>query len=167
MAENSLVRRSDARRRPSLWLAASFVASAWAALYSLVVWVLQFTVAPVHDDVRQYYVAAEAGLRYGWSSIYDQAILRELSSSFPQATRFINDQTTFASTPFVAWVFAPLTAFPEPVAYVLWVMVSLAALVFACWITVPYAGLARVALVLLAIGLWPVLLTLYLSLIHI
>jgi hypothetical protein len=161
VAENSLVRRSDARRRPSLWLAASVVASGWAALYSLVVWILQFTVAPVHDDVRQYYVAAEAGLRYGWSSIYDQAILRELSSSFPQATRFINDQTTFASTPFVAWVFAPLTVFPEPVAYVLWVLVSLAALVFACWITVPYTGLARVALVLLAIGLWPVLLTLY------
>ena len=161
MAENSLVRRSDARRRPSLWLAASVVASGWAALYSLVVWILQFTVAPVHDDVRQYYVAAEAGLRYGWSSIYDQAVLRELSSSFPQATRFINDQTTFASTPFVAWVFAPMTVFPEPVAYVLWVLVSLAALVFACWITVPCTGLARVALVLLAIGLWPVLLTLY------
>ncbi|HYM65733.1 MAG TPA: hypothetical protein VEW68_00425, partial [Patescibacteria group bacterium] len=119
------MRQTSSGRRPPLWLMAAAVASGWAALYSAATWVLQFIAAPVHDDVRLSYVAAEAGLRYGWSTIYDQAVLRSLSSSFPDATRFIDSKTTFASTPFLAWVFAPLTAFPEPVAYALWTALSL------------------------------------------
>ena len=149
------------RRRDPIWLVAGAVAAGWAALYTVVVWVLQFLTAPVHDDVRLYYVAAEAGIRYGWSTIYDQATLRSVSSSLPEATRFIDVKTTFASTPFMAWVFAPLTVFPEPVAYVLWTLLSLAAIVFAWRIAAPYRGLRKVTLLLLAIGLWPVLLTLY------
>jgi hypothetical protein len=152
--------RRDQVRRPPLWLAAAAVASGWAAVYSVVTWVRQFLVAPSHDDVRLYYVAAEAGLKYGWSAIYDQAVLRSLSSSFPAATRLV-DEKTFASTPLLAWVFAPLTAFPEPVAYVLWVVLSIAALAFAWRIAAPYSGTAKLTLLLLAIGLWPVLLTLY------
>ncbi len=160
MVENGRPVNGLSARRPPLWLAAAAVASGWAAVYSAVTWIRQFAIAPAHDDVRLYYVAAEAGLRYGWSKIYDQAVLSALSSSFPAATRLI-DEKTFASTPLLAWVFAPLTAFPEPVAYVLWVVLSLAALAFAWHIAVPYAGLAKLTLLLLAIGLWPVLLTLY------
>jgi len=148
-------------QRPRLWLAAAAVASAWAALYSVAQWLWLFATAPIHDDVRLSYVAAEAGLRYGWSTIYDQATLRALSSSFPESTRFIDTTTTFASTPFLAWAFAPLTAFPEPVAYAAWVLISLAALVFAWWVTAPYAGLTKLTLLLLTFGLWPVLLTAY------
>ena len=161
MAENGRPVSAFSARRPPLWLAAAAVASGWAALYSIGRWLLLFAIAPVHDDVRLSYVAAEAGLRYGWSTIYDQATLRSLSSSLPEATRFIDTKTTFASTPLLAWLFAPLTAFPEPVAYVLWTVLSLAALVFAWQLTTPYTGLARLTLLLLAIGLWPVLLTFY------
>src|SRR5207244_9550827 len=109
---------AHAPRRPPLWLAAASVASACAALFSIVLWILLFAVSPAHDDVRLYYVAAEAGLRYGWWTIYDQTVLRSVSSSFPETTRAINEKT-FASTPLMAWLLAPLTQFSEPVAYVL------------------------------------------------
>src|ERR1700682_929492 len=108
------------RRRPPLWLAAAAVASGWAALYSIGRWILLYSFAPVHEDVRMTYVAAEAGQRYGWSTIYDQAMLRSLSTGFPAGQRHIDALYTYLHPPLVAWVFAPLTAFPEPVAYALW-----------------------------------------------
>jgi hypothetical protein len=113
-------------------------------------------VGPVHVDVRMYYVAAQAGLRFGWSTIYDQSVLRALSAGFPPNARFIDDQTTYASLPLLAWLFSPLTVFPEPVAYALWTVLSLAALWLAWHICAPYSGLAKWTLLVLALGLWPV-----------
>jgi hypothetical protein len=149
------------RRRPPLWLAAAAVASGWAALYSIGRWILLYAFAPVHEDVRMTYVAAEAGVRYGWSTIYDQAILRSLSTGFPAGQRHIDSLYTYLHPPLVAWLFAPLTAFPEPVAYALWTLLSLAALVVAWHLAAPYTGLAKVTLLLLALGLWPVLFAFY------
>lgn len=148
------------RRRPSIWLAAAAVSSAWMALFTVVTWIRQFMVSQAHDDVRLYYVAAQVGLRYGWSRIYDHEALQSVSNAFPEATRMV-DEKSFASTPLLAWAFAPLTVLPEPVAYVLWVLISLAALVFAWSIAAPYSGLGKASLLLAAIGLGPVLLTLY------
>ena len=147
-------------RRPPLLLAAAMVASGWTALYSGLIWVLEFVTAPTHDDVRLYYVAAKAGLRYDWSSIYDQGDLRSVASSLPAAARLI-DEKTFASTPLLAWMFAPMTLFPESVAYMLWVLLSVVALVVAWQITAPYNAAAKITLLLLAIGTGPVLLTMY------
>ena len=103
-----------------------------------------------------YYVAAQAGLRYGWSTIYDQSILRALSAGFPPNARFIDDQTTYASLPLLAWLFAPLTSFSEPVAFALWTLISLVALALAWHICAPYSGLKKWTLLTLALGLWPV-----------
>jgi hypothetical protein len=147
--------------RPPLWLAAAAVASGWAAVFSIVFWVVQFLSRPVHEDTRMTYVAAEAGLRYGWSTIYDRSTLASMSSSFPPESRAIDAALTYLNPPLVAWVFAPFTAFPEPIAYVLWTLVSLGALVLAWHIAAPYTGLAKVTLLLLAIGLWPVMLAFY------
>src|SRR5437016_3150399 len=63
--------------------------------------------------------------------------------------------------PLLAWIFAPLTVFPEPVAYVLWTAISVAALVFAWHLAAPYQGLAKLTLLLVAIGLWPVMQAFY------
>jgi hypothetical protein len=143
-------------------LAAAAVASGWTALYSIFSWIAKFVLqSPVHEDVRMIYVAAEAGLRYGWSTIYDKAILASLSSSFPPESRAIDAVLTYLHPPVVAWIFAPLTLFPEPVAYVLWTLVSLGALVIAWHIAAPFKGLAKWALLLAALGLWPVMLAFY------
>jgi len=148
------------RRR--LWLGAAALASSLAAAHAIAVWIFLFRVMPVHEDVRMTYVAAQAGLRYGWSTIYDQATLRGLSASFPAGQTTINDLYTYVHPPLVAWLFAPLTAFSEPLAYLVWTVVSLAALVLAWQLAAPFsAGLAKASLLLLAIGLWPVLSSFY------
>jgi hypothetical protein len=148
-------------RKPPLWLAAAAVASAWMAVYSVGRWILQFATGPVHEDIRLTYVAAEAGIQYGWSTIYEQSVLRELSASFPGDARYIDSVMTYVNPPLLAWLFAPLTVFSEPIAYAVWTVISLAALIFAWHIAAPYAGLAKVTLLLVVIGLWPVLLSFF------
>lgn len=147
--------------RPPLWLAAAAVAAGWAALYSIARWIFLFALGPVHEDVRMTYVAAEAGIRYGWPSIYDRATLESLSATFPSSVSHITTLYTYLNPPLLAWLFAPLTLFSEPVAYAVWTLVSLAALVAAWYIAAPYHGLAKLTLLLLAIGLWPVMLAFY------
>jgi Glycosyltransferase family 87 len=146
-------------RRPPLWLAAAALAAGLSTLYGSFVWINSFLVGPIHVDVRLNYVAAQAGLRYGWSTIYDQSVLRALSSGFPPHAQFIDSQTTYASLPLLAWLFAPLTYFPEPVAYAVWTALSLLGLVLAWWICAPFSGLAKLTLLLVALSLWPVELT--------
>lgn len=145
------------KARPPLWLAAAAVVAAWAALYDIAAWVVQFARQPVHPDFRIFYVAAEAGLRYGWPSIYDLSILRSLSASFPVGQTYINPQLPFIHPPLLAWLIAPLTALPVPVAYALWCAILMAALVWAWHIAAPYSGLRKLSLLLVALAVWPVL----------
>jgi len=148
-------------RRPPMALAAVSVAAGWGAIYCVGKWLLQLVLDPVHEDVRLFYVAAEAGRRYGWSRIYDQDTLRALSSSFPPGERQIDAVLTYIHPPLLAWIFAPLTVFPEPVAYMIWAGILLAALVVAWYVSAPYAGLAKLTLLLAALALWPMLTVFY------
>jgi hypothetical protein len=151
-------------RRPPLLLAVAAVVAGCMAVYSVGSWMnLNVNTAFAHYDVRMYYVAAEAGLRYGWSTIYDQAILRALSTTFPAGQRVIDNEITFASPPLLAWLFAPLTTVSEPMAYALWTVLSVAALVFAWYVAAPYTGVAKLALLLAALGVSPVFWSLYLG----
>ena len=143
--------------RPPLWLASAALIAGWAALYDVAAWVILFVRQPIHPDFRIYYVAAEAGLRYGWASIYDLSILRALSSSFPAGQNDITPALPFINPPVFAWLIAPLTAFPVPVAYAVWCAISLAALVWGWHIAAPYSGLRKIALLPAALALWPVL----------
>ena len=124
-------------------------------------WLYGFVTFPIHEDVRYDYVAAEAGLRFGWSRIYDFATLRMLSQTFPAVENGIGADGTFISPPPLAWLFGPLVAFPEPVAYVIWTLVSLAALVWTWYVAAPYRGLAKLSLLLMAVALWPVMQAFY------
>src|SRR5260370_1490614 len=107
----------SSRRGPVLWLAASAAASGSAAAYSVGLWTLLFAAGPIHEDVRMTYVAAQAGLRYGWPAIYDEATLRSLSAPFPAGARLIDPLYTYVNPPLLAWLFAPPTALPDPVPY--------------------------------------------------
>jgi hypothetical protein len=143
--------------RPPLWLASAALVAGWAALYDVATWVILFVRQPIHPDFRIFYVAAEAGLRYGWARIYDVETLRALSASFPAGQNYINPALPFINPPVFAWLIAPLTALPLPVAYVVWSAISLAALVWAWHIAAPYSGLRKIALLPAALALWPVL----------
>src|SRR5438270_13877159 len=107
-------------RRPPLWLAAAAVASGWAALYDIARWVLLFALDPVHEDVRMTYVAARAGVQLGWPAIYDQAVLRSLSTSFPAAQQHIDALYSSISPRLRAWTFARLTLFPSAAPCAVW-----------------------------------------------
>ena len=143
--------------RPPLWLSIAALVAGWAALYDVVIWVILFIRQPIHPDFRIFYVAAEAGLRYGWASIYDLSTLRALSSSFPASQNYINPALPFINPPVFAWLIAPLTALPLPVAYAIWCTVSLAALIWAWHLAAPYTGLRKLVFLLAALALWPVL----------
>jgi len=143
--------------RPPLWLAAAAVAAGWGAVYDVGRWIAAFVTFPAHEDVRIYYVAAQAGLRYGWSTIYDIPTLRSLSTGFAGGQTNIDSSATYISPPLLAWLFAPLTVLSEPGAYAVWAAVSLAALIWMWQIAAPYSGLAKLTLLLLALALWPVL----------
>ena len=112
---------------------------------------------PIHDDVRYDYVAAEAGLRYGWSRIYDLDLLRTLSAGFPAPQNTIHQGGTFINPPLLAWIWTPLVAFPEPVAYLIWTVAGLAAFVWTWHIAAPFHGLGKVAMLLAGLALWPVM----------
>jgi hypothetical protein len=143
--------------RPPLWLACAAVVATWAAIYDIAVWSIQFARQPVHPDFRIFYVAAEAGLRYGWSKSYDVATLRSLSASFPAGENYISSALPFIHPPLLAWLIAPLTVLPVPAAYALWCVVLLAALVWAWYIAAPYSGLRKLVFLPLALAIWPVL----------
>ena len=133
------------------------MAAGWGAIYDIGRWIAAFATFPAHEDVRIYYVAAQAGLRYGWSTIYDIPTLRSLSTGFAGGQTNIDSSATYISPPLLAWLFAPLTALPEPAAYAVWAALSLGALLWMWHISAPCSGVAKVAMLLLALALWPVL----------
>jgi hypothetical protein len=133
------------------------VAAGCGALYDIGRWIVLFAGHPVHEDFRIFYVAAEAGLRFGWSRIYDLETLRSLLVSFPPGQTYVDSSVPFISPPILAWLIAPLTAFSPAFAYVLWTLISLGALVWAWHISAPYSGIAKLTMLLVALALWPVL----------
>ena len=148
---------SAGSQRPPLALAAATIAAAWGALYSVGLWVTAYLTFPVHDDVRYDYVAAQAGLRYGWSKIYNIDLLRGLSSGFPAPQNTIHPGGTFINPPLLAWLWTPLVAFPEPAAYLVWTVLCLVAYVWAWHIAAPFTGWGKIALLLAGLALWPVM----------
>jgi Glycosyltransferase family 87 len=152
---------STESRRPPLWLAALAMAALWGAVYDLGRWTVLFVLNPIHLDFRIFYVAAQAGLQQGWSTIYDVGVLRALSTGFPPAERFVDSRSAFISPPAFAWILTPLTAMPLPAAYLVWTLVSLGALVLAWYLVAPYRGLAKASLLLLALAVWPVMESFY------
>ena len=144
-------------RRPPLPLAAATLAAFWGAVYSAVRWTVEYVTRPIHDDVRYDYVAAEAGLRYGWSKIYNLDILRQLSAGFPAPQNTIHPGGTFINPPLLAWLWTPLVIFPEPVAYLIWTVVGVGALVWAWHLAAPFRGLGKLAMLFAGLALWPVM----------
>jgi hypothetical protein len=141
---------------PPLWLGAATVAAAWVAGFALVGWLVLFVHQPVHKDFRIFYVAAEAGVRYSWASIYDLPTLRSLSSALPPGQTTIDSATVFVNPPLLTWLIAPLTAFPLAVAYAIWTGLSLGVMVWSWRIAAPFTGIAKVALLVGGLAMWPV-----------
>ena len=142
--------------RPPLWLAAAAAASFWAAAFGVARVTRTFLDDPFGNDFRVFYAAAKVGLGAGWSHIYDGHLLRAASSAFPIRDQLYDSGHYYVQMPLLAWIIAPLTAVPEPAAFVVWTLIGLAAFIVAWAVACPFDGLARVTLLLLGIALWSV-----------
>src|SRR2546428_11231024 len=149
--------RTPSSARPPLWLVASVVAAFWSAAYDIQQLVTEFVRSAVHVDFATFYIAAEAGVRHGWSSMYDQATLQALATTHGLPPDYISSAQLFVNPPIFAWLVVPLTVLPIPAAYLVWTIVSLGALVWAWYVAAPYAGLGKLTLLLVALAIWPVL----------
>ena len=101
-------------------------------------------------DFHTYLAAAAVGLQQGWSHIYDQALVT-VDQKHLVASQL---SQPFLSPPTVAWLAAPLTAFPYWTAYSIWAISTL--LMFAAalaWSGVS-AGVLRWIAVIGALSLW-------------
>jgi glycosyl transferase family 87 len=149
-------------RLPPLWLSCAALAAGITAAFGVQRWIDHFINAPYAEDFRLGYVAAEIGLTRGWSHIYDLDLQRQLAAGFGPAAVITPDHNN-VTPPILAWLMAPLTLFPLPAAYLIWTLVSLAALIAAWWLVCPGEGLARVTLLMIAVALYPVHYTFWLG----
>jgi Glycosyltransferase family 87 len=152
----AIARTSAPTGRPPLWLAAAAMASFWAALFGVLRLGRTFLDDPYGNDFRVFYAAAKVGLSAGWSHIYDADLLRAASAPFPVHDQVYDSAHYYVQTPLLAWIIAPLTALPEPPAFVLWTLIGLTAFAIAWMVACPFTGLSRITLLLLGIALWSV-----------
>jgi hypothetical protein len=145
------------RSLPRMLLVAGASASFWGAVFSVKRWVDHYRSDQAVDDFRVYYYTARLGIEQGWNQIYNQDALRAvMAKHFTGQLAVIDGGHTFPNPPLLAWMIAPLTVLPFGPAYAIWSLVGLASLVIAWAIAAPYRGLARVALLLTALAIWPV-----------
>ena len=101
-------------------------------------------------DFHTYLAAADVGLHQGWPHIYDQALVAEAQQ------QLVPSQVSqpFLSPPMVAWLAAPLTLFPYPVAFGVWAVLTFLAFAIAlAWAGVS-SGNSRWIAVLGALTPW-------------
>ena len=151
------VRERVGRSWPRLLLVAGAAASFWGAVFSVKRWVDHYRSDQAVDDFRVYYYTARLGIEQGWNQIYNQDALRAvMARHFTGQLAVIDGGHTFPNPPPLAWMIAPLTVLPFGPAYAIWSLVGLASVVVAWAIAAPFSGLARVALLLTAVAIWPV-----------
>jgi hypothetical protein len=98
------------------------------------------------NDFRVYYAAAEVGLRYGWSHIYDASLYyATLAELRPAGPRY-----PFQTPAPIAWLAAPFTLAGYPGAYWFWAVLTVAALGAALWYARPRQHSAILYLIWLA-----------------
>jgi hypothetical protein len=143
-------------RRPPLWLAAAALSAAYTVAFGVVRWVDHFLTAPAAQDLSLHLVAARVGLRYGWSHIYDFDLQKAAVAGLGPFADPIDSMHLFISPPPTAWMLAPFGGQPPAASYLVWTVISLVAFVATAWLLIPGGWLARLTVVLVSLGLWPV-----------
>jgi hypothetical protein len=151
------------KRLPPLWLSLAATEAGITGAFGVARWVGHFVSSPYEEDFRLNYIAARIGLTYGWSHIYDLDLQRQLNAGFAPPGIVIDSMHNFVTPPLLAWLLVPFTPFSVPMGFLLWTLLSLAALV-AAWILVcPGKGIARLTLLFIAIAVWPMQYTFWLG----
>jgi hypothetical protein len=104
-------------------------------------------------DFHTYFAAATVGLQQGWQHIYDQTPVAAVQKQLVP-TQW---SQPFISPPTVAWLVAPLTLFPYPIAVWMWVVFTSASFAFALAWSGASTGVSRWIAVVAALAPWWVL----------
>jgi hypothetical protein len=129
------------------------IIAAPVALGLLFLTVRRLLAGPILPDFFLYRGAAQIGLTYGWSRIYDFDVQRAVFNTYAQpGTTF----EPFWNTPIAAVLMIPFAALPAPAGYALWVAILVSAWVSAVWLLAPGDGIERAIHLLLSAALFPV-----------
>jgi alpha-1,2-mannosyltransferase len=117
-----------------------------------------WTLLPMLDDVahrpdvsdfRLYYMAAQLGLGYGWSHLYDPGLQIELLGRMHLYFQ------PYLNPPVMAWLVLPLSFLPFLAAHVIWTLILFAALAGAWWLLKPEGETPRILWLLGFLALFP------------
>jgi hypothetical protein len=119
-------------------------------------WVFRPVRADALDsDLTLVYIGARIGLEHGWSHVYSLTLQHQLFSQLRPGVSF-GDGERFLSPPPAAWLVLPFTLIGPQAGFVVWLVVSVAALVAAWWLAAPAGGLVRITWLLGALAWYPV-----------
>jgi alpha-1,2-mannosyltransferase len=104
-------------------------------------------------DFHTYEAAGLVGVQQGWTDLYDQGLVKLAQQHLVPGQR----TQPFLSPPPVAWITAPLGALPYQLAFDVWSLLTLGALVLALAVSTSYRGWRRVVAVAAALVPWWVL----------
>jgi len=136
----------------------SLAGAAWLGLslfaYSAYLAARTYAHEPTHNDFTYFYAGAEVGLRHGWWQLYDLRLqdleLRRLSPALGVAF-----QARYINPPPLAWLAAPFTLLPLPLAYLAWTALEAAAVVAAWCLSLTGSRAFRLAMLAVGAGLLP------------
>ena len=127
-----------------------------AAGYDVYIWIEGYLADNFHNDLTFYVAAARLGLSHGWSSLYDLNLQQEQLAAIGSAIR-IGQLARYVSPPPLAWLAVPFTPLPFRLAYWLWSLLLVLALVLAWRLAAPGHGRVRLIFLVAAIGWLPVI----------
>jgi len=139
----------------NLAVAGAAAAASVSAVYSLWLWASSYAGDNFHNDFTFYYAAARVGLTHGWSHLYDLRLQQEQLDAIGSHIT-VAQLARYVSPPPLAWLVTPLTVAPYQVAYWIWSVLLVAALVLAWHLAAPGSGRARVIFLVAAVGWLPI-----------
>jgi Glycosyltransferase family 87 len=143
-------------RRRNLLVAGAAAAAAAAAAYDVYIWIQGYLADNFHNDLTFYVAAARIGLSRGWSGLYDFNLLQDQLVAIGSAIR-IGQLARYVSPPPLAWLAVPFAPLPFRLAYWLWSLILLMALVLTWRLAAPGHGRVRLIHLVAAIGWLPVI----------
>lgn len=143
------------RTLPPLRLALPAVAAAWAIAFEVVRLTGLVGANPTANDFRLIYVAAQVGLRWGWSHMYDPDRLQLMSQDLGPVVAPITALYTYNFPPLVAWAAALLVFLPVSVAFYVWAGMNVASLVVVSRPAFPGDNAKWLTVLLVSLALWP------------
>ena len=140
---------------PPLRLAAPAIAAAWALAFEVSRLIGLVAKDYTANDFRLFYVAAQVGVRWGWSTIYDPGRQQLMSEALGPGHPAIIALYTYNFPPLVAWIAALLLFLPLPAAFYAWGGLNVGALVAASRFAFPGETFKWLTALLISLAVWP------------